>query len=300
MELRHLRYFVAVAEEQNVTRAAARLHVSQPPLSRQIRDLEDELGVNLFEHGAKTIRLTPAGRVFLEEARSVLARAEEAVRAARATNAAHRATLELAYAPSLAVEILPGILREFQRQAPQIRVNLHDLSTQQMIEGLHRDTLGLALMIDPGAARLRGLQFEELYCYPLRLAVHPSHPLASRRAVKVPDLVSERIIAYSKSEYPEYHERIAGLFSKTGPLPQMAEEHDSSTALIASVEAGRGVAFVPASLGCLTGPRLKLLRLEPAPESLKIGLARRKGVASAVVEAFTTAARACKVEKIRV
>src|SRR2546430_14336305 len=83
MELRHLRYFVAVAEEQNVTRAAARLHVSQPPLSRQIRDLEEELGIALFEHGAKAVRLTEAGRVFLNEARSVLQRADEAVRPAR-------------------------------------------------------------------------------------------------------------------------------------------------------------------------------------------------------------------------
>src|SRR5579864_3131494 len=114
MELRHLKYFVAVAEEQNVTRAAARLHVSQPPLSRQMRDLEDELGVSLFEHGPKTIRLTPAGRVFLDEARAVLLRADQAIHAARASSATHQAELEVAYAPTLTVEILPAILRQFQ------------------------------------------------------------------------------------------------------------------------------------------------------------------------------------------
>src|SRR5712672_1725922 len=109
MELRHLRYFVAVAEEQNVTRAAARLHVSQPPLSRQIRDLESELGLTLFERSPKAIRLTPAGRVFLEEARAVLRRAEEAVQTLKASAAHTSGKLEVGYAPSLTVEILPGV-----------------------------------------------------------------------------------------------------------------------------------------------------------------------------------------------
>src|SRR5437870_11896492 len=98
MELRHLRYFVAVAEEQNVTRAAARLHVSQPPLSRQIRDLEDELGVALFDHGAKAVRLTEAGRVFLTEARAVVQRADG--------GADGQSEIHVGYAPSLTVEVL--------------------------------------------------------------------------------------------------------------------------------------------------------------------------------------------------
>src|SRR5687767_9596121 len=114
MELRHLRYFVAVAEEENVTRAAERLHVSQPPLSRQIRGLEDELGVELFERSAKSIRLTDAGRMFLTEARAVLERADQAVHAVKAIGSGVSGELNVGFAPSLAVDILPRALRQFQ------------------------------------------------------------------------------------------------------------------------------------------------------------------------------------------
>src|SRR5439155_19547315 len=111
MELRHLRYFVAVAEEQSVTRAAARLHVSQPPLSRQIRDLEDELGVALFDHGAKSVRLTEAGKFFLNQTRTVLQRADEAVRMVKAVANGQSGEIHVGYAPSLTVEILPRALK---------------------------------------------------------------------------------------------------------------------------------------------------------------------------------------------
>ncbi len=293
MELRHLKYFVAVAQEQNVTRAAARLHVSQPPLSRQIRDLEEELGVVLFERGAHSMRLTAAGRMFVNEAQAVLKRAEQAVQSVRAAADDRKGQINVAYAPSLTVAILPGTLRIFQTQAPGVHVNLHDLSTEEMLEGLREGRLDVALMIRPGPKALRELSFEELHTYPLCLAVHPAHALSRKRTVRLQDLVAERLIAYSKADYPEYHERLERLFEPCGRAPELAEEHDSSTSLIAAVEAGRGVALVPASLGCLAGPRLKLRGLTPSPEPLTVGLARRKGAPSKWVDAFEAAARTC-------
>src|SRR6185437_8867534 len=137
MELRHLRYFVAVAEAENVSRAALKLHVSQPGISRQVRDLEDEIGFQLFERSAKSIKLTSAGRSFLTEARAVLQRADEAVKTARAIATGEVGELHVGYAGSPTVRLLPPTLRAFQNESPQVRVRLHDLSTEEMLAGIN-------------------------------------------------------------------------------------------------------------------------------------------------------------------
>src|SRR5436309_13962494 len=147
MELRHLRYFIGVAEEENVSRAALKLHVSQPALSRQIRDLEDELGFLLLERSAKSVRLTEAGRAFLTEARAVLQRAEEAGKTARAIATGGSGEIHVGYAPSLTARILPQTLRAFQVQLPNARVRLHDLSTEALLAGWREATLQIALVI---------------------------------------------------------------------------------------------------------------------------------------------------------
>lgn len=191
MELRHLRYFVAVAEEENVSRAAVKLHLSQPALSRQIRDLEDELGFGLLERRAKSVLLTEAGRTFQGEARAVLQRVEEAIKTAGAVAAGRRAELHVGYAPSLTVRILPPTLRAFQAEAPHARVLLHDLSTEEMLARLRDGTLQVAFLVRPSPAALRGLRFEELGRDALCLAVSPKHPLTRQRTVTLAQAARE-------------------------------------------------------------------------------------------------------------
>lgn len=272
MELRHLRYFVAVAEAENVSRAALKLHVSQPALSRQIRDLEEELGFLLLERSAKSVRLTDAGRVFLAEVRAVLQRAEEAVKAARATATGSRGELHVGYAPTLTARILPPALRAFQAAMPGVRVKLHDLSTEEMLAGVCEGKLHLAVTVRPAPGALRGLRFEELMREPLRLAVAPAHPLARRRVVSLADAAREPFIAYSRKDYPDYHELLAAIFSMAKSQPRIAEEHDGVSSLVAAIAAGNGVAIVPDSLRCIAGERLKLVMLSPDPKPLVIGI----------------------------
>ncbi len=275
MELRHLKYFVAVAEEQNITRAARRLRVSQPPLSRQIRDLEEELGVALLARSPKSVRLTEAGQVFLLEARAVLARAEEATLTVRAVASGRRGEIHIGYAPSLTVELLPRALREFQEKNPGVRVTLHDMSTEEMLAGLREGRLHLALMIQLPRKVLGGLRFDELRRYAVCVAAHPAHPLARSRGVSLRAVARERLIGYTRRDYPEYYEFVKDQFAPLGILPELAEEHDSATSLVASIEAGRGLALVPQSFSCFAGARLKLMLIQPALPPLIVGAVRR-------------------------
>jgi LysR family transcriptional regulator, benzoate and cis,cis-muconate-responsive activator of ben and cat genes len=291
MELRHLRYFVAVAEAENVSRAALKLHVSQPGLSRQIRDLEGELGFLLLERSAKSVRLTDAGRVFLTESRAVLERADEAVKAARAIASGNRGELHIGYGPTLTGRILPPALQAFQTGMPSVRVKLHDLSTEEMLTGLHAGRLQLAFLVRPRTAVLRGLRFEELMRDPLRLAVAPSHPLARRRVVALADAVREPFIAYSRKDYPDYHELLARVFATTKGRLRIAEETDGGSSLISAVAAGNGVALMPDSLACIAGARLKLLPLTPAPKPLSIGIVSPQTGRTTAAQSFLKCAK---------
>lgn len=287
MELRHLRYFVAVAEEESVTRAAARLHVSQPPLSRQIRDLEEELGVTLLERGANSVKLTEAGAMFLDEARAVLQRATEAVEAVKAIADGGRRSFRLGYAPSLTVELLPAALREFERLSPGMKVSLHDLSTEEMLSGLRDKSIQAALMIHSTSPSAKGIRFTELKRYAACVAFPSSHPMATGPRPPIAAVFADRIVAYTREDYPEYHRWLDRLAPESY---RIAEEHDSSSSLIAAVEAGRGVALVPESFACFAGARVVVRPLAGRIRPF-IVVAATGEQPPAVAEAFVEAAQ---------
>ena len=291
MELRHLRYFVAVAEEQNISRAALKLHVSQPGLSRQVRDLEDEIGFSLFERSAKSVRLTEAGKVFLIETRGVLQRAADAVDRARTAVSGTNAEINVGYAPSMTVQIMPQALRKFQEKFPNVRVALHDLSTEEMVTQLRQGKLQLALTPRLPAKLLRGLNVEELARYAVCVAVAPKHPLAKSKSVTLKQIAREPLITYSRKDYPEFHKNIEKIFVGVGRKPRIAGEHDSVTGLAAAVEAGRGFALVPSSLISMVGPRLKLILLRPALPAVSVVAIWRKESATKPMKHFIASAR---------
>jgi DNA-binding transcriptional LysR family regulator len=293
VELRHLRYFVAVAEAENVLRAATqKLHVSQPAVSRQIRDLEDELGAQLFERTGKSVRLTEAGFLFLKEARAVLERTNEAVRSVRAFAQAGETELHVGYTPALRAQIVSPTLRAFQREMPKVHVKLHDWSNEKIVTGLRDGRLQLAFTVRPSKrGKSRDLRFEELLREQVRLAVPPTHPFARRRSVSLADAAKESFVGLTREDFPDYNAYLNAVFAPVKNKPRVIEEHDSMTSVISAIEAGTGVGISVDALSYSFASRVKLVRLTPEPKPLSLGIATRKGKLSPATEKFCQCAR---------
>ena len=194
MELRHLRYFLAVGEALNFTKAAAQLRVAQPALSRQVQDLEDEIGVDLLRRSPRGVTLTAEGKLFLEEVRELLKRADESVEKVRALARGEYGELHVGYAPSPTVEILPPALAAFQKAVPRVKVVLHDLSSDELIAGLQNATLELAVMVQPTGEQTAGIEFELLRTYPLCVAMTAAHPFARLKSITLEKLAAEPLV----------------------------------------------------------------------------------------------------------
>jgi LysR family transcriptional regulator, benzoate and cis,cis-muconate-responsive activator of ben and cat genes len=298
MELRHLRYFVGVAEMENVSRAALKLHVSQPALSAQIRDLENEIGLQLFERTAKSLKLTRAGRAFLDEAQAVLERADEAVNKARSIAADEPSELHVGYSPTPVAELLPRTLRAFQRKMPKVHVRLQDWSNQAIFDGVRDGRLELGLVVAPAkASSMRGLRYEELFHDRVCLAVAPQHPFARRRAIPLTEVAAEPLIGLTHEEYPEYHDYLSILFSKLKQKPRIMEEYDSMAGVLSSVEAGIGVAIGSDVFGYSYGNRLKRVRLIPEPNPISIGIVATKGPLNPAAKEFWQCAKEAALKR---
>ena len=293
VELRHLRYFVAVAEMENVSRAATqKLHVSQPSLSRQIRDLEEELGVQLLERRAKSVCLTEAGRAFLEKARTILKDTDDAVATVRALGEKRETELHVGDFTLATARLMPGLLRSFQQAMPRVQVKLHDWPVEKNIAGVREGRLQLAIIIPPLKSNsLDELNFDELVAVSVRLAVSSNHPFAGRKSVSLEDAAQQPFIGLMREEYPRYQEYLAAMFARVHDKPRVIEEHDGWAGVFSAVDAGTGVAFVSDAFTYAFGNRIKLLRLTPEPKRVPIGILTRRGKLSPAAAKFCQCAR---------
>ena len=200
--------------------------------------------------------------------------------------------IHVGYAPSLTVQILPPMLRAFQGEFPQVRVTLHDLSSEEMLEQLGAKKLHVALTVRPPKKLLREFAFAEIARYAMCVAVAPNHPLAKSKVLTLRQVAPEPLIGLNQKDYPEYHVETRKLFADAGLKPNFAEEHEGGTGIIAAVEAGRGVALVPSSLACIVGTRVKLIPLKPALPPIPVGALWLKKNETANVKNFIAAADA--------
>jgi len=274
MELRHFRYFLAVAEALNFTKAAALLRVAQPALSRRVQDLEDEIGVDLLKRSPRGVVLTAEGKLFLDKTRHILKLADESVEQVRALARGEEGELHMGYAPAPTVEILPPALAAFQKAFPRVRVLLHDFSEQELIEGLRNGRLELALMPRGTGSQSVDLEFETLRSYPICVAVAPTHRFARLKTITLEMVATEAMIGFNRKDYPEYYVGLDRLFEPLGIKPRVVVECDSSSSLITEIETGRGVAIASPVLRHASGKRLLYRPLTGTTEVLSVGIAR--------------------------
>ena len=283
MELRHLRYFLAVGEALNFTRAAARLRVAQPALSRQIRDLEHEIGVTLLLRSSRGVMLTAEGKLFLEEVRELLIQADESVEKVRGLARGEYGELHIGYAPVPTTEILPPALTAFQKAVPRVKVLLHDLSSDELIAGLRNATLELALMMQPIDEQTAGIEFEILRTYSYCVALTAAHPFARLKSIPLKKLAAEPLVGLSQKDYPESYRFIERLFRPVSVKPRIAVECDSASSLIMEVESG-GIALSTTVFELVAGKRLlyrPLTGTTDAPPSVGIARATKGDVTPA-------------------
>ncbi|ELK4796128.1 LysR family transcriptional regulator [Pseudomonas aeruginosa] len=248
MELRHLRYFIAVAEELHFGRAAERLGISQPPLSQQIQALEEEIGARLFERTNRRVELTDAGRLFLDESRQVLAQVDKAVLLARRAHLGELGELKIGFTSSAPfTSTIPSSIHAFRKAYPDVHLDLQEMSSRQVLKALLEESLQVGV-IRP-LALPDAVHWVELFREPLVAVLRADHPLAagSEDGLAIAALAEEPFVFFPRSYGTGLYDQVIALTRQAGFSPRIAQEASEAMTIIGLVSAGLGVSILPAS-----------------------------------------------------
>jgi DNA-binding transcriptional LysR family regulator len=289
VELRHLRYFLAVAEELHFARAASRLHVAQPALSRQIRDLERELGVSLFERDRRHVALSAAGMALLPEVRRMFRILAGAIEAAGRADRGEEGRIRVGYVPSVAAHAeLSEVVRGFREAYPGVHVRLSEMSPTAQVRRLLDDRLDVGFVRGP--LREASLAVETVYEEPLCVAAPKGHRLTRTREVDLATLAAERFVLPARARGLGPHEQILAMCRAAGFAPSVAQE-GSFLDVLSLVAAGAGVAIAPTSLCRRVGAAIVHRPLVGRPRT-SIVVAWRRDTRSAALRAFVERTKA--------
>lgn len=291
MELRHLRYFVAVAEELSFTRAAERLHIGQPPLSHQIQMLEAEVGAQLLERSKRWVRLTEAGKLFLDDARRVLALSEQAVQTARRAERGEAGELRVGFTFSTPLTpLFATVVNRYRQRYPGVTLTLRELSTVPQIEAIANRELDLGLVRPPEVAVTDAVSMTVLRHDPLTLVLPIAHPLAKKKAVAIGDLRGLPFVMYPKTAGTGIYHQIFRLCRAAGFMPTIAMEANEASTIIGLVAAGCGISVLPASFSIMRMGGVCYRPLADPEATTTLLLAQRKDEISPLVAAFLAVA----------
>ena len=268
IELRHLRYFVAVAEHGHFGRAAKRLGIAQPPLSQQIKALEESLGVALFDRSQRPVALTPAGRYLLGEADAILGRMDTAQERVRRVHRGEVGTLVIACGPLAVNIILPRLLPIFHARYPDVDLSIQEPPFPNIIPAVEQRSIDLAFVLENVAPS--PLQRDVLMDDPIIAAVPAEHPLARSLPLRLQELAREPFVSLSRSLGTGYYQYVERACALAGFTPQIAHEAGQLQTMFALVGAGYGVALVPQALGRMAGPGVALLPLRGIEATMRL------------------------------
>ncbi len=290
MELRHIRYFLAVAREGNFTRAAAGLGIGQPPLSLQIKDLEQEVGALLFRRVAHGAELTPAGQAFLAVVSGMPELAERGVRHARRAARGETGVLRVGFTASAAFNaVVPGTLRVFRRAYPGVELMLEEANTTRLTTGLDDGTLDIAFLRPEGDGG-SDLQLRLLSEEPMMLALPTGHAMIGEDEVDLAWLAKDPFILFPRSIGPTLYDTIVGACRKAGFEPHVEQFAPQISSIVNLVAAELGVSMVPASMSQLHIVGVVFREIKDQKPTARLALAYRKGDTSNLVRNFVTIA----------
>jgi DNA-binding transcriptional LysR family regulator len=281
VDLRHLRYFLAVSEELHFGRAAQKLHMAQPPLSQQIRRLEEEIGHTLLLRTSRSVKLTPAGRALMERARRTLHKVEEDLEAVRSVARGEVGVLKVGFVGSAMLTRLPGILDRYRRLYSRVQLHLNEFHTSQLIDALREGSADVALARDAGAEE--DLHVEPAFVETFIAVVPKRHPLAKLRSIPVSRLKEEPFVFFPRSAGNYAWENS---IRHLGFHPNIVQEAPQWLTVVRLVGAGLGVTIAPASVGAIAGPDVVCRKLSPAGGSTSIDLVYRLTENNPLVTAF--------------
>lgn len=298
MDLRHLRYFIAVAEEKNIGRAAVRMHISQPPLTRQIQQLEAELGVTLFIRTPRGVELTEAGELFLAEARNIRSVVEQATERTQRAGQGKLGRLDIAIFGSAILDVVPKLLRAYKSAFPHVKIVLHTMNKGEQIEALRqrRISVGFNRILSPTP----GITAELVTTEALLLAVNTAHPLAARPVVPFKALAGQPLVLFPTGVRPSFVDTVIGLCRSAGFMPEVSQEVGDAATGVALVAGGFGLCLVPESATVLALPGVVYRPLSgvPAPGAVDLSCIYRSDDQSPLLAAFLAVVRQFRAGEI--
>jgi DNA-binding transcriptional LysR family regulator len=284
IELRHLRYFVAVAEELHFGRAAERLHLAQPPLSQQIRKLEDLLGYALFTRTSRSVSLTPAGEALLRRARRTLRNVQRDIDETRSIGHGDVGSLHIGFIGSAMLTTLPGIFRSYREAYPRVRLHLHESFTALVSEGLENGSLDAGILRD--ADPMEGMHVTTILSEPFVAVLPASHPCAKQKTVSIGALRDEPFVYYPRNAGARAYEKPLALCEEHGFRPQIVQEASHWLTILRLISAGFGVSIAPACVRRIASAQVVCIPLRAAKAVSNIELAWLAGETRPIVERF--------------